>query len=111
MIENQYNAYLANKEQLVDKLDKIIHGGDHPVVFGIRPESIVESKDKDAMDINVRLSELLGDQYFVHFDFGGKDILSKVSADKLIESGTNMKLKILEEKIHIFDDLTNLAII
>ena len=107
----KYNAYLANKEQLVDKLDKIIHGGDHPVVFGIRPESIVESKDKDAMDINVRLSELLGDQYFVHFDFGGKDILSKVSADKLIESGTNMKLKILEEKIHIFDDLTNLAII
>ena len=106
----KYNRLIKEQQEFTKKLDEIIHEKPHEIVFGIRPESIVESKDKDAMKINVRLSELLGDQYFVHFDFGGKDILSKVSAEKLIESGTTMNLKILEDKIHIFDGLSDLAI-
>ena len=107
----KYEKLLNDKEELINKLDKIIHNEAHEIVFGIRPESIVESNDKDAMKINVRLSELLGDQYFVHFDFGGKDILSKVSAEKLIESGTEMNLKICEDKIHIFDKESEMAIL
>ena len=106
----KYSNLLKNKDELIAKLDGIIHGGEHEIIFGIRPESIIESSDKGSMNIKVRLSELLGDQYFVHFDFGGKDILSKVSAEKLIESGTEMKLKIIEEKIHLFDTITDFSI-
>ena len=106
----KYETLLKEKDELIEKLDGIIHDEEHEIVFGIRPESIVESNDKDSMKIKVRLSELLGDQYFVHFDFGGKDILSKVSAENLIESGSEMKLKIIEEKVHLFDTLTNHSI-
>lgn len=106
----KYNKLLGEKDALIAELDKIIHGGEHQIIFGIRPESIVESDDKNSLNVSVRLSELLGDQYFVHFDFGGKDILSKVSAEKLIESGTMMKLKIIENKMHIFDKESSLTI-
>ena len=106
----KYSNLLKEKDELIARLDGIIHDEEHEIIFGIRPESIVESDEKESMSIKVRLSELLGDQYFVHFDFGGKDILSKVSADKLIESGTEMKLKIIEEKIHLFDTFTDFSI-
>ena len=107
----QYEELLSKENNWIDKLDKIIHGEEHEIIFGIRPECIVESNDKEAMSVNVRLSELLGDQYFIHFDFGGKDILSKVNAEKLIESGTKMNLKILENKIQLFDEESGLAIL
>ena len=107
----KYEKLLNEKDELIVNLDKIIHDEPHEIIFGIRPESIVETDDNDFLKIKIRLSELLGDQYFIHFDFGGKDFLSKVSAEKLIESGTEMNLKILEEKIHIFDNLSDLAIV
>ena len=107
----KYNELLNNKKKLLEKLDNIIHGKPHEIIFGIRPESIVESNNKNAFKVNVRLSELLGDQYYIHFDFGGKDILSKVAAEKLIESGTEMKLEIIEDKIHIFDEESEMSII
>ena len=106
----KYGKLLKEKDELIAKLDSIIHNEEHEIIFGIRPESIVESNDKNSMKVKVRLSELLGDQYFIHFDFGGKDILSKVSAEKLIESGTEMQLKIIEEKIHLFDTITDFSI-
>lgn len=109
--EEKYNKLLNDKDELISKLDKIIHGEPHDIIFGIRPEAIVEEAVKGSTKIKVRLSELLGDQYFIHFDFGGKDILSKVSAEKMIESGTEMNLKMVEEKIHIFDKDTEMAIL
>lgn len=108
---DKYHKLIEEKDNLIARLDNIIHGGEHNIVFGIRPESIIESNGSDAMKIKVRLSELLGDQYFVHFDFGGKDILSKVSAEKPIESGTEMKLAIVENKIHLFDEESSLTIL
>ena len=113
-IEEFYEKYekLSNdKDELIARLDGIIHGEPHEIIFGIRPESIIESNAKGSMKVNVRLSELLGDQYFIHFDFGGKDILSKVSAEKLIPSGVEMNLLINEDKIHLFDAQSEMTIV
>ena len=107
----KYEKLLNDKDELIAELDKIIHKEPHEIIFGIRPESIIESNDKGAMKVEVRLSELLGDQYFIHFDFGGKDMLSKVLADKLIPSGITISLLINEEKIHLFDARSEMAII
>ena len=107
----KYNKLIQDKDELIAELDKIIHNEPHDIIFGIRPESIVESEGKESMKVNVRLSELLGDQYFIHFDFGGKDILSKVSADKLIPSGVTMSLLISEDKIHLFDAHSKMTIV
>ena len=108
----KYEKLYKEKQDFVAKLDKIIHGEGHEVVVGIRPETITEAPagSKDAIAIKVRLSELLGDQYYIHFDFGGKDILSKISAEKEIESGTEMNLQLNKEKIHLFDVDSELAI-
>lgn len=107
----KYNKLKEDKDALIERLNLIIHGEKHEIIFGIRPESIVESNDKGSLDIQVRLSELLGDQYYVHFDFGGKDILSKVSAEKKIESGTKTKLKMTESKMHLFDKESGMTIL
>ena len=107
----KYEQLISDKDELIAELDRIIHKEPHEIIFGIRPESIVESSAKGSMKVEVRLSELLGDQYFIHFDFGGKDILSKVSADKLIPSGVSMNLLINEDKIHLFDTRTEMTII
>ena len=107
----KYKKLKKDKEDLIAELDKIIHNEPHEIIFGIRPESIIESNEKGSMKVNVRLSELLGDQYFIHFDFGGKDILSKVSAEKLIPSGVTMNLLIVEEKIHLFDVRSEMTIV
>ena len=107
----KYKKLKKDKEDLIAELDKIIHNEPHEIIFGIRPESIIESNEKGSMKVNVRLSELLGDQYFIHFDFGGKDILSKVSAEKLIPSGVTMNLLIVEDKIHLFDVRSEMTIV
>ncbi|MFA7126004.1 MAG: ATP-binding cassette domain-containing protein [Bacilli bacterium] len=107
----KYNKHLTDKEELIERLKQIVRGDAHEIMFGIRPESIIESTAEGSMTIDVRLSELLGDQYYVHFNFGGKDILSKVAAEKLIESGTKLNLKFVEEKIHIFDIVSGMTII
>jgi len=103
--EAKYQKMKEDKQELVKELDKIIHGAKHEVIFGIRPENIIETTadDKDAMKIDVKLSELLGDQYYVHFDFGGKNVLSKVLTEKTINIGTKMNLKIEKGKVHLFD--------
>ena len=108
---SKYEEVLNKKNNLINRLDGIIHGKAHEIIFGIRPESIIESNSKNSFKVNVRLSELLGDQYYIHFDFGGKDLLSKVAAEKLIESGTEMKLEIIEDKIHIFDEESEMSIV
>ena len=109
----KYNSLKEEKNDLIAKLDEIIHSNSHDIVFGVRPESITETTkdDKDGIQVNVRLSELLGDQYYVHFDLGGKDVLSKILAEKLIASGEQINLKINKDKIHLFDPNTELTIL
>ncbi|MDY0230791.1 MAG: ATP-binding cassette domain-containing protein [Candidatus Cloacimonadaceae bacterium] len=111
--EQKYKKLFDEKNELITKLGEIIHDNSHEIVFGIRPESIVmvEPDDQSAMNVKVRLSELLGDQYFIHFDYGDKNFLSKVNAEHLIETGVEMTLKIVDSKIHVFDPISGLTII
>jgi len=101
----KYEDLKSKKTDLVKRLDDATHGKEHEIIFGIRPEDITqcEAKDKDAMNVEIRLSELLGDQYYLHFDFGGKDVLSKVLTDDILKAGEKINLKINKEKVHLFD--------
>ena len=44
------------------------------------------------------------------FDFGGKDILSKVSSELDIKEGADMKFGFKENKVHLFDSWTEKTI-
>ena len=94
------------------RLDSILNGESHKVVFGIRPESIkrVEEKNENTIEATVKLAELLGDEYYVHFDFGGKDVLAKIESEEQIREGDPILLDMKTNKIHLFDSETGEAI-
>lgn len=80
-------------------------------VFGIRPEDIIELKDSDniknaskPIDISVKVAELLGHEYFVHFKYEQYDLVSKVMLiNKLIKAKDELRLVFNVDNIHLFD--------
>ena len=103
---------VAKKNAHIARLEEVNSTKKHDILFGIRPEAIVETtaSDKKGIDITVTLSELLGDEYYVHFNYGGCHLLSKIDSEEAIEQGQQLRLKIKEDKIHLFDYETELAV-
>ena len=86
------------------------------VVLGIRPEDIhqVEKATGNAQyDIEVKVAELLGHEYYIHTDFGGADMISKFSADvgKEIKLHTTKSVALDLNKIHFFNPVTEMRIL
>ncbi len=106
--EEQYNNLLEERT----RLEEIAQEKPHKVTFGIRPEAIkrVRVKDSNTIDTVVKLSELLGNEYYVHFDFGGKDFLAKIETEEEIKDGENILLDMKINKTHLFDIKTGKAI-
>ena len=71
---------------------------------------VVEEGDKDSFEIEVNVSELLGNEYYIHTDFGGADVISKFPANKLIGIHDKLTVAFKGEKIHFFDPLTEVAL-
>ena len=75
-------------------------------ILGIRPEDIrhVETSTKDnAIEVEVKVAELLGSEYYLHCDFGGIDLVSKCPADKEIKSGDKVFVELNLSKIKFFN--------
>ncbi len=69
---------LEELQALLDEYKKCLDGG-HRVIFGIRPEDIYENTEipsavrrSQALSLNVSLAELLGSEYHIHMQLGGK---------------------------------------
>ena len=111
--DGEYNPDLdpeiISMKEKINKLKAIVNGNDHEVIFGIRPESIVRNEKGD-IKTTIGLSELLGDEYYVHFSYAGKNILAKVASEALLEKGENITFEIKKDKIHLFDSLSEKAI-
>ena len=101
-----------NKEIIIP--ESLVKGKDIPseVILGIRPENIIpclEDCDNSYL-INVNVAELLGNEYYVHTNFGGTDLIAKFPAEKIIRANDVLKVKFNGEKIHFFDIETEKAI-
>lgn len=83
------------------------------VILGIRPEDLIPiDNDKDGdniFKIKVNVAELLGNEYYIHADFGGTDLISKFPAAKIISIGDELKISFKVKKIHFFDVETEMA--
>lgn len=106
---NKHNKKIQLEEELsryqieLDKVIDINKGKEHEIIFGIRPEDInLTSSDFD-FERKIDISELLGDEYYLHFAFGGNDFLSKVSLEKIGDLKEKKHFKFEHKKIHIFD--------
>jgi multiple sugar transport system ATP-binding protein len=84
--------------------------GSGELVYGIRPEDIREIKEgdtaKDVFPIRVAVAELLGHEYYVHGDFAGIDLVSKIPLTHEIKIGDPLKIAFDETKAHIFDPVS-----
>ena len=82
----------------------------HPILFGIRPEDIIEKTGSvlvknasDHMKLKVSIAELLGNEYYAHIDFAGKDVIAKVNAELNLEKGQELDLVFNLDKYSLFD--------
>ena len=76
------------------------------IYLGIRPEDVHQTSDEDGngvFDVEVKVAELLGHEYYVHADFGGADLVAKFPADKKIALHQNVKMKFDLNKVHFFN--------
>ena len=88
------------------------------IVFGIRPEDVrgddteLQEKYPDAgFDVEIKVAELLGHEYVLHYDLAGGNIISKVQAIRHHYIGDKVKIFFNLEKCHIFDkESTNVII-
>ena len=82
----------------------------HDVIIGLRPENIHpaggehDSLYPDAnFDIKVALAELLGNEYYLHTNFGGIDMVCKFNSEKAINSVDSVTINLNPGKIHLFN--------
>ena len=94
-----------------DEIKNLLKEDEINVKVGVRPENIscVLTNGKNSYLVSV--SELLGSEYFVHFDFDeGLDLIAKVTSTEKIVAGDKMNIEINENALHLFDPITNKAI-
>ena len=91
------------------KIDDILASKETDIMLGIRPEDIIP--DNSGSEYEVLISELLGEQYYVHFVYGGKEIVSSIFSEEMIKPKDKLKLTFKKDKVHIFDYLTGKTII
>ncbi len=101
---------IAELSERVQK-DRAALTGPHDIIFGIRPEDIIEGKGEgEEYNIRVAVAELLGHEYYVHTDFGGIDLIAKIPLTHEIKIGDEMGISFRVEKAHIFDAWTEARI-
>ena len=100
-LENDEEIVKLNKA--IDLFNRVKNGEDVEVIFGIRPEDIKMQDGKNSFVPEIKISELLGDSYFAHFDFGGVDVIAKILTDEVINTESKINLAIEEKKIHLYD--------
>lgn len=108
--DKETNEITFNDGSKLQLLEKNVKGKNIPeeVIFGIRPEDIVESEEGNKFTINV--AELLGNEYYIHCDLGNEELVSKVPAKKAIKNGNKITLKFNLDKVHFFDPETEVAL-
>ncbi len=87
------------------------------VILGIRPEDIhpgdsLEYKGQvdGVYPLEVKVAELLGQEYYVHADFGGTDLVSKFPAVDVIKIGDKVTAAFNLKKIKFFDPVSEVTL-
>jgi multiple sugar transport system ATP-binding protein len=83
------------------------------VIVGIRPEDCRPAEGETGkahpeacFPIEVKVAELLGEEYYVHSDFGGGELVGKFPAEKPIGVHEQLKVCLNPAKIKFFDPVS-----
>ena len=89
---------------------------DKPVIFGIRPENIHNPDfappeiDAQPVDCMVDVTELMGNEIFVHLKVGDNLFVARVDPRTRYQVNENVRVSFNMNNMHIFDRETELAI-
>ena len=111
--DTKKNIAKLSDGEVIEIPEELTKGKEIPeeVVLGIRPEDVGVTTDKSkGYELSVNVAELLGNEYYVHCDFGGTDLISKVPAEKPIKIGDKLRVEFKLNKLHFFDPKTEKAI-
>ena len=107
---------LAEINELIVKYEECQKSG-FDIDIGIRPDDILYAENKDrvahpgpAIKLVSTVSELLGNEYYIHNDYQGIDLICKAVANKRVHSGDELEFVFDMDKIHLFDKLSEKAI-
>lgn len=100
------------------KAERLIEGGYNgkTVVMGIRPDDIDDSEisietHKDTLiEADVTGYELLGSEVLLYYTVAGVSMTARVPSRTTAKIGDHIKLALDQEKIHVFDQETELTI-
>jgi multiple sugar transport system ATP-binding protein len=85
--------------------------------MGVRSEDIYFTNVKTYKSLSVpfkatvNISELLGSEVLLYFDFAGTSVSAKISQSDKIEIGDEIEFAFDLDKIHVFDKETEKAIL
>jgi len=91
---------------------------DKEVVFGIRPEDLLDAsinhefdiKEDNSFKANVEVVEPMGSEIYLYLAVGQHSMVARVEAESTAEVGDDVKLGVDSRKMHIFDANTEKAI-
>jgi multiple sugar transport system ATP-binding protein len=109
--KEEYTIEKKEGQIILSELEKDLFD-EHDILIGLRPEKVVLSfadenhEGKEGVVIKPTVCELLGDEYNVHFDFDGHEIIGKISADKKVTTSTELFFEMNTKDLYIFDPST-----
>ena len=106
----QLEEELTKAKTELESVIKVNQGIEHELTFGVRPEDIKIDESSFDFSRKIDISELLGDEYYLHFPFGGNDFLSKASIDEIGDMKEMKHFRLEHKKIHLFDKETERTI-
>ncbi|HLH74998.1 MAG TPA: ABC transporter ATP-binding protein [Chloroflexota bacterium] len=99
-----------------DKAEKLISNLGKEIVFGIRPEDIVDRSTvqnvpaESTMKVQVNVVEPLGSEQYVYLLTGDSEFVAKMDARLPIRAGQQMEVVLDLAHMHTFDRTTQVAI-
>lgn len=118
-ILNDQNHYEFNKmelskyEKILSNYESIIKDKKHIIKMGIRPEDVVRLEDRtikhqlsNTFKAKVIVSELLGHEYYVHFNMGKNEMIAKTQGNDNIKIDDELEFGFNLEFLHLFDEIS-----
>jgi multiple sugar transport system ATP-binding protein len=92
-----------------DRVDALLDHKGRDIVLGIRPEDIYEASDADkfknpaSMRAHIDVVEPMGNEIFLYFEMGGKDLVARIDVRTPPAVNTDFDLLLDTRSLHYFD--------
>ena len=103
----KFDEFMPKKHKEVERLEKIVKGEEHEIIFGVRPEDILIGGN---YEFNVKVNENTGHFTLTHGKLFGKNVCAKLKGWQKFKENDVIKVSFNRDKIYLFDKETTNAI-